>query len=87
MCLPYQVGDTTAPFVRGRWPERVGIPGQVNKTGEPCGSPSGPPKNGGTQTEIAAARERCSYPMFTCFRDANPGRTFDVQRGEYRGGI
>lgn len=39
----------------------------------------------GAQTEIAATRERCSYLSDLTFQDANPGRTFDVRRGEYRG--
>ena len=57
MCLPYQVGDTTAPFVRGRWPERVGIPALKTKTGEPRGSPSGPPRARAGHVPAALLRE------------------------------
>lgn len=55
-------------------------------TGETCVSPPGPPKlEAQTKDKMAATKKHCSHLGKRGLQDANPGRTFDVQRGEYRG--
>ena len=56
-------------------------------TGETCVSPPGPPKlEAQTKDKMAAMKKHCGHLSKRGLQDANPGRTFDVQRGEYRGG-
>jgi hypothetical protein len=88
MCLPYQVGDTTAPFVRMAVAQNGLAYRNVDfQHRRASAAPHLGHQKAWAQTEIAATRERCSYLTEIGFPDANPVRTFDVRVGEYRGGL
>ncbi len=51
-------------------------------TGEPKGSPSEPPKTGGTDNEAADSAEETTAFVVEQQRDANPGHAFFAQRAQ-----